>query len=351
MNILKIVILCLGCFGSLDFANSKVIIECNNITRFVREYTEFLKIIPQKMLPVARFCSNNTSIDYYMEATKAFEKAVHDRTCHFHINRLNIIQKLYDQMNSIWQEAHCQNCVDNLNRTNEFHFLTDQLNACIATYPLNPCDPCASNYSSVQNLYAGLKKYSGDQLCFDIEDQMNLTRHDWSAKYNCCKDKKHSQQYFIVFASVFSCLPVLFYVAMYWITLRKEAREEVARVPLLDDSLGSNVTANATMRNSTNIDELIVDNGEICHERAGPSSKHSTHSEDSEFHDKCETKLNNLDSTKLREGNLIDVDSKEGGLESSFEYNIDKKRSSPALDDDVSLLGASSDNKIGDLLN
>ncbi|XP_058817880.1 uncharacterized protein LOC131681185 [Topomyia yanbarensis] len=348
MFVLKLLMAFAGFSGIFICANGQELIECNNITKFMKEYTKMLDMIPREIIPVSKFCSNSTFVQHYSDATKTFQMATHDKSCHLHRNRLDILQMIFDQMNSIWGVARCQDCLDNQNDTENFFRLSDQLYDCISNSPLNPCEACASNYSLVQGHYEGISKSRKQQICFDIEDQMNQTRHAWSAKYNCCKDKQYSQKVFIMFASAISCLPVMFYAALYMFTLRKEAREEIARVPLLDEpEPEANTTGDAALQSSSH-DDLII--GEADDEPLASASSAFV-PKYAAIQDNDETKLNNLDLKQVRESRLIDLASEVDDADSSYEYNLDAKPPTTLLDDDVSILGVPSESKVNNFLD
>lgn len=218
--------------------------ECMPVKNFVAAYARFLNTIPQNIYPVNTFCTARNSTFDYKSASYWFHNASSDDLCkaqNFHHNRLNIIRTLYDQMESIWSAAHCQSCVDHKNATDEFFTLLGELDDCIDQNSEHPCEPCAGNYSLVQDYYKNIADMSKGQICFDIEDRMNHTRYNWSAEYNCCKDKQHSTKAFVGFASLTCSLPVIFYAMMYFITMRKESREQAAMAPLLDNQPDGNV--------------------------------------------------------------------------------------------------------------
>lgn len=213
--------------------------DCELIRNFVGDYARFIKQMSIQTYPVNKFCSSNDTVAHYESAFEWFNYAKANESCaaEFNHNRLNIVQTLYDQMTSIWENAHCADCVSNQNDTAEFLKLYDsQLNC--TKVSKDPCNVCAGNYTKLQQFYEDLVKSRQGIVCFDIEDRMNQTRYAWSAVYNCCKGKQHSQKAFIWFASGISGLPVVFYIAMYFITQRKEARERAAAPPLNDQTVG-----------------------------------------------------------------------------------------------------------------
>lgn len=306
--------------------------DCQLINDFVGKYTRLVTMIPLNIIPLFKLCSNTIASDYYYVAVEDFNQAKHDPRCNlnFNQNRLNVVQMLYDHMISIWEAANCQDCISNKNETDAFFELSDDLDACIKKYDPNPCDACAGNYSTVQSYYEAGAKIRKGSVCFDIEDRMNQTRHDWSARYNCCKDKRHSTRNFVWIASTISSLPVLFYVFMYVVTRRMEARERACSAPLLDDQHGSEAEEPQPSSSSTRLDAYEEKN-------------------DEEIEDFYEPKLNNLGvSQRVRESKLIDVTSDD--TDSTINYNLIHSSKLEQIgddDDDVSILDAMKGNADG----
>lgn len=308
--------------------------DCEQIRNFVGDYTKFLKQMSIQTYPVNKFCSSNDTVLHYQAAVESFGNAKSNESCaaDFNHNRLNVIQTLYDQMTSIWESAHCADCVSNQNDTADFMELYEAQQNCTAVNS-NPCEVCAGNYTQMQHFYEDLVKARGGIVCFDIEDRMNQTRYAWSAIYNCCKGKQHSQTAFIWFASGISGLPVVFYLAMYLITRRKEARERAA-APLLNDQAEdeqpeAEQPQASTSRGGHGQTQQSLPNGDCDNGR-----------------DQCsiedEPKLiNNLNVTRgVRESQLIDFQdsASENFLNSERGLKLPPKKMPD--DDDVSLIGA-----------
>ncbi|XP_055609676.1 uncharacterized protein LOC129756709 [Uranotaenia lowii] len=219
--------------------------DCGQILKFVKEYGAFLTIVPRETYPVSKICSNETVYKHYTIANENYQNATQDKLCidQLQNNRMNWIKLLHDQMSFIWQSANCQDCVDHRNETDQFFKHWEELDQCMEENKQNQtalCIACNGNYSIVQDYYEGLPSVKHRQVCFDIEDRMNQTRRDWSAKYGCCKDKQHSQTAFILYAAGICSLPVMFYAVMCIVTLRKRSRDLTTNPPLLDDSNVSN---------------------------------------------------------------------------------------------------------------
>ncbi|XP_055525865.1 uncharacterized protein LOC129718800 [Wyeomyia smithii] len=294
--------------------------ECPHVLNFVAQYVKLINMVPREIVPLARFCSNDTFTSYYNHSIQEYYNAVNDPTCLFHIHKLNVIGVLFDGLEEIWNKAQCQDCLDNQNDTLQFFTISDQLDTCIEQNN-PPCIACASNYSMVQDYYETMNKQRRGKLCLDIEDQMNQTRHAWSAKYKCCKDKQRSKMFFIVFASIFSSIPLLFYTIMYFIARRKEAMEELARVPLLDSNDSSRLDQNNVSSSEANENDAVNETTQACSSNSlGTENKNLVLRND---------KLNNLDHAHVREDELINL---------CDEQPTSNIKLSFGDDDDVSLL-------------
>ncbi|XP_053698367.1 uncharacterized protein LOC128745346 [Sabethes cyaneus] len=317
--------------------------ECMPVLNFVSHYTKLLDIIPRNIVPISSYCSNDTFTSFYERSVSEYQQALSDHKCHFHLHKLNVIEMLFNQMQEIWTNAHCQDCIDNKNDTQEFFELTNQLSICVnnsIAHKESPCTACATNYSLVQDHYETTNKQRRGKLCFDIEDQMNQTRHDWSAQYNCCADKQRSQKLFISFATIFSSLPLIFYVIMYLITQRKATREELARVPLLDTNSDScNQIETSTQKENEN--NKIINQTD---QEPTASSSHAFTNKNISYSEN--EKINNLGHSHVREGHLITLDAETANAS----INKDKgSKLSPEANDDFNFSKghASTNNLLG----
>lgn len=334
-EIYSIFLLAMSCSISV---NCKEKPECMQVENFVSHYRRLLSIIPQNIVPQSRYCSHENFTLFHNKAVGEYNEAIINETCHFHLHKLNVIGMLFNQMQDIWNTANCQDCVDNQNDTIMFFELSEELNSCIQSHHESPCLACAYNYTAVQDKYESMNKQRRGKLCFDIDDQMNQTRHAWSATFNCCKDKQRSQKLFITFASIFSSLPLVFYAAMYFMARRKEKWEELTRVPLLDDN---------DLRHSASLPEVNENHSITTVVDQEPSSSSSFQNRNVLQNDK----LNNLDRAHVREGKLINLHDEPVPVNSNnyIDKNLNK---STEVDDDVSILAgeATITNGIKDLL-
>lgn len=211
--------------------------NCDAVFKFEAQFGKITALIPFHVYPVYTICTNVQFAKEYSTAMELYSNASSDPICqqmNFKRSKVNLIDMMHDQLVSLWTVSNCQDCLDRHNQTLEFFANFDQLDKCLTKHLLSPCDPCAESYGSIQAQYEQLVRGHKDTICIDIEDRMNQTRRRWSAEFNCCRNRQHSKTSFVVAASVFCSLPVIFYVVMYVVTRAKEARE-ARREPLLDD--------------------------------------------------------------------------------------------------------------------
>uniref|UniRef100_A0A1Q3FJN8 Osteopetrosis-associated transmembrane protein 1 n=1 Tax=Culex tarsalis TaxID=7177 RepID=A0A1Q3FJN8_CULTA len=212
--------------------------NCDAVFKFEGQFEKIVALIPFHVYPVYTICTNVQFTKEYQTAMELYAKAAADPVCvqmNFKRSKVNLIDMMHDQLVALWTTANCQDCLDRANQTRDFFANFDALDKCLVKHLHSPCDPCADSYSSIQGQYEALVKDHKDTLCVDVEDRMNQTRHRWSAEFNCARNRQHSTTTFVVIASVFCSLPVVFYVVMYVVTRAREARER-RREPLLDDS-------------------------------------------------------------------------------------------------------------------
>lgn len=201
--------------------------ECQSIHRFLSQTSYLLRSLPTHTYPVFTLCTNSTAIHEYRNATELYRNMTMAPECQKYLghNRMNVYETIYGQLTGLWASANCDACAGALNETTEFMAQSATLERCLASTP-NPCDSCDAQYQRVQALYGRLEKdqHGPDRICFDIADRMNQTRRAWSGQYNCCKDKRRSMVTFAAIGSVACALPVLFYVVLHIVAVRREAR-------------------------------------------------------------------------------------------------------------------------------
>uniref|UniRef100_U5ER95 Osteopetrosis-associated transmembrane protein 1 n=1 Tax=Corethrella appendiculata TaxID=1370023 RepID=U5ER95_9DIPT len=155
-----------------------------------------------------------------------YDSFINDANCKqefINADRLNVIQTIYDQNIFVWNKGNCDNCFNwntgdkifpNVTEAfTKFKVLAKSFDGCLLKNMTNACKSCFQNYQLLQAHYESMGK--SDNICFDIQDYMNKTRHKWSGEYKCCKDKRSDLEKFFSLASIVLVLPIVFYYCLY----------------------------------------------------------------------------------------------------------------------------------------
>ncbi|XP_053566582.1 osteopetrosis-associated transmembrane protein 1 [Bombina bombina] len=142
------------------------------------------------------------------------------------VQLLVIMNEFFEQT---WSDSKCTQCLEKnstamLTSTIKFMALFDEVNTCFHNNMQAPsvyvqqrnlsrvCANCSAIYKNLSALYSELE--NANELCIDLEDAMNSTRHLWSTMFNCtvpCTDTVPviAVSAFIIF------LPVVFYLSSF----------------------------------------------------------------------------------------------------------------------------------------
>uniref|UniRef100_A0A182QJS8 Uncharacterized protein n=1 Tax=Anopheles farauti TaxID=69004 RepID=A0A182QJS8_9DIPT len=225
--------------------------DCAMIHKFLHQTSSLLKALPQHTYPVFTLCTDSIVVKEYRDAIEFYHNMTNTPVCAKYLghNRMNVYETIYGQLTSLWAAANCDACAGAVNETNTFMAQSATLQSCLASSP-NPCESCDSLYQHVQQLYGQMEKeqHGPDRICFDIADRMNQTRRAWSAQYNCCKDKRRSMVSFASIGSVACAVPLMFYVVMHFVAMRREARQTM----LLSATSGEDESQPSGSRATTN---------------------------------------------------------------------------------------------------
>ncbi|KAK5646543.1 hypothetical protein RI129_005007 [Pyrocoelia pectoralis] len=139
------------------------------------------------------------------------------------LDKLEILQTLYDNSNDLWNRANCYKCfqMDNGTLTNvssvettTFNDLFNKLSSCINSSEVNVttvCEKCSKQYDELNKYYIGISNENERiGMCMDIVDVMNGTRAYWS--HNCCKFRHKNEIGFIISTVIISFSTILFYI-------------------------------------------------------------------------------------------------------------------------------------------
>ncbi|XP_055682207.1 osteopetrosis-associated transmembrane protein 1 [Lutzomyia longipalpis] len=190
---------------------------------------DFTTKILNNAVPVT-YC--NKSVGMYLR----FEETYKNLTTHidannvsckyqyFNVDRLGVVETMYNQLHSMWEMGFCDDCYANTtsatpsNTTGDFYIYWEHIHQCIENTSRSgdPCLMCMGQYQKLNDFYDGIKSEKNDRICFDLQDAMNRTRILWSVKLNCCRDRNSSMLTAYIIAGVVSFLPSLFYVFIYF---------------------------------------------------------------------------------------------------------------------------------------
>ncbi|XP_052862198.1 uncharacterized protein LOC128268928 [Anopheles cruzii] len=225
MSQLLAVVLCFLICASNTFAEK----DCYSVHRFLKHYATLTVSLPNHTTPVFTLCTSDKADSEYRLALEAYQNFTVDPACqkYRNANRMNVYETINGQLTALWAAANCESCINAANETATFMNLSNDLELCLKNASRvnvsNPCTTCDENYMRVQQYYGMLEKRDMG-ICFDVEDRMNQTRRRWSGQYNCCKDKQRSMVAFGSVASFACAVPLVFYLVMHLVTVRREAK-------------------------------------------------------------------------------------------------------------------------------
>lgn len=206
----------------------------------------FCMLLNARPISICRFC-----IKTYFKMTNIFNNITENsdndecKSDLLSCDRLIIVQANYESLNNIWNKAKCSACLtksDNgsdiphpTNETQEFfHKLTNVISCLMNDTQVNStvkapndylmgklnsasaddlCKKCESVYSDLNTFYDSVNTEYNNQICFDIVDAMNITRHLWNRQYKCAQSSFEGLPVLLLSGAV-GLLPVLFYLAV-----------------------------------------------------------------------------------------------------------------------------------------
>lgn len=143
---------------------------------------------------------------------------------YIHLDKLEIVQSLYDNNVNLWDRAKCYECFTIVNgtltntpsqQTITFNKLFANLSSCINETDVNStnvCSKCFDEYKNLDNYYRSITDENEKiGVCMDIVDVMNGTRGYWSS--SCCKFRHKDETVFIVSTILVTSVTLLFYLS------------------------------------------------------------------------------------------------------------------------------------------
>ncbi|KAF5294162.1 hypothetical protein FQR65_LT10873 [Abscondita terminalis] len=140
-----------------------------------------------------------------------------------HLDKLEIVQTLYDNSLNLWNNAKCYECFANVNgsltntsseETIKFNNIFTNLTVCLNRTDVNSsnvCSACFDDYNKLDKYYRSITDENEKiGVCMDIVDVMNGTRLYWSS--NCCKFRHKDETIFIISTILVTSATLLFYL-------------------------------------------------------------------------------------------------------------------------------------------
>ncbi|KAL1491304.1 hypothetical protein ABEB36_011921 [Hypothenemus hampei] len=136
------------------------------------------------------------------------------------LDRLGIIEIIYENNVNLWNRAKCYECFQIVNGTQtdsvsnetiQFSSLYNDFYKCLNNTSDNQCSECSLKYDALQNYFFSISNENEKiGVCMDIVDQMNTTWTYWGNK--CCKYRRHNEYLFLSSSIMVLLCTVLFYV-------------------------------------------------------------------------------------------------------------------------------------------
>ncbi|KAH8239884.1 hypothetical protein KR032_008982 [Drosophila birchii] len=137
-------------------------------------------------------------------------------------DRINIVPTTQGILTNLWQKANCDDCARANNSKNYDNYST-VFDTCLNEHKDDVCSACKLDYLNLNTFYKDMEKASKGQVCFDLQDNMNRTRLNWSKTLKCCQRESKLDNFLIAVAVVVLLPIVTFYVTAIVVTKRREA--------------------------------------------------------------------------------------------------------------------------------
>ncbi|XP_066138809.1 osteopetrosis-associated transmembrane protein 1 [Euwallacea fornicatus] len=192
---------------------------------FSKASSEFIRCSIDYSKPI-KFCENCVLqyidiVDSYANMSKILNNGTACIKSFVNLDRLDIIQTLYENNVNLWNRAKCYECFKIINGTqtanisketimfiNYYENYTD----CVGNAKLTDvCSLCMDKYVQLQDYFFSISN-GNDKIgvCMDIVDMMNNTWSYWGT--TCCKYRRHKEYTFITSAVLVLVGTVLFYI-------------------------------------------------------------------------------------------------------------------------------------------
>ncbi|XP_023211494.1 osteopetrosis-associated transmembrane protein 1-like isoform X1 [Centruroides sculpturatus] len=145
-------------------------------------------------------------------------------------DRIQIVGTTCNFILNTWYTANCDNCFKVIDDDKEIlsneslHFIniSHSLDECFKNYSKTEkgkivnstvCHSCKDLYHKVNNAYRKLSMALDNNVCADILDKINVTRHEWRNIYKCIPH--HNQDAIVYIIAVITCLLVIIFYPVY----------------------------------------------------------------------------------------------------------------------------------------
>ncbi|CAH1117921.1 unnamed protein product [Phaedon cochleariae] len=216
-----------GIITSSAFMDKSTSNNCTEIrNNFAIANANFTYCAIQHSRPIT-LCEN--CVDIYSNVVESYanmsKDVINGSSClnHFiNLDRLEILQTLYQNSLDLWNRAKCHECFvfengqhtrKQSNETVQFLKYYNIFMSCVNdTKDADTlCPDCMNNYILLRDYYSSISKYNEKiGLCMDLVDIMNTTWSFWST--SCCKYREHTEYTFIFLNVLVIIIPAVFYL-------------------------------------------------------------------------------------------------------------------------------------------
>ncbi|XP_016979507.1 osteopetrosis-associated transmembrane protein 1 [Drosophila rhopaloa] len=185
--------------------------------------SKFIYCATTKAVPV-NLCIGCAEL--YKNLTKDYENLIADANCskkYLNSDRINIVATTQGILTSMWQKANCDNCFRD-DYWSKYDNRSIDLRDCLEKFKSDEvCLACKPFYLDLNQFYHEMESNVGGKVCFDLQDNMNRTRLNWSKTLNCCQ-REVKLTNFLIAVGVVVLLPIFtFYFTAIVVTKRREA--------------------------------------------------------------------------------------------------------------------------------
>ncbi|KAH8322483.1 hypothetical protein KR074_009597 [Drosophila pseudoananassae] len=218
--------LTLGCQVNLLLAAKNK--SCSTMVKELGDaQSKFIYCATVKSVPVNLCVGCKDLYGYLQEEFGALTADANCSQLYLNSDRIKIVATTQGILTGLWDKANCHDCFVR-NNSIKYDMLSTTWSGCVKnTSEKNVCTECKLAYLDLNNFYMDMEKASKGQVCFDLQDNMNRTRLQWSKDLKCCQ-REVKLTNFLIAVGVVVLLPIVtFYVTAIVVTKRREANHEL----------------------------------------------------------------------------------------------------------------------------